>query len=177
MSQRPILKRSSPNSSDLQTSQFNIRSPSCFVALGHCRCWKCSAQIEVWVLGVAPPFSYLREEKWRSGSSLVLLSYVEKLAAPISHQLIQLAPRFFCDESRWNRHPYWMNHCPHCDAKVGDYETIDCAGATFNVQMIEPHRIQMSVVSGDFQAAGILNTPRFLGSKTARSDPEPADDR
>jgi hypothetical protein len=65
--------------------------------------------------------------------------------------------------------PYWMNHCAHCGAKVGDYEAIDCTAAPFNVQSVDVRRLQMTVVSSAFEATGLINLLGVSNSDAARS--------
>lgn len=154
---RPTPGRLSPAQSALITPKFNIRAPSYFVAVGHRRCWRCSAEIEVSALGVGPPFSQLVGKVWQAGSSLAMLSYVEAVSPDVSEQISHLAPRYLRDESHWHQRPYWMNHCPHCNAKVGDYETVDALDAPFNTATLEVHKLAISVVSCAFEASAALN--------------------
>ena len=62
--------------------------------------------------------------------------------APAAARLRQRAPRYRVDYSRTTQSFYWMNHCEHCDAKLGDFETLQEAGAFENrvelVQIDEP---------------------------------------
>jgi hypothetical protein len=50
-----------------------------------------------------------------------------------------------------------VNHCPHCSAKIGNYETIDSPAAPFNLAKIEVSKLLFFVISESFEAAEILN--------------------
>lgn len=113
-----------------------MRAPSFFLISGQCRCWKCGHETEVFALGSAPPFTHSGATGlWLDAETIAILSYVERLSSAAAVHLPQLAPRFFCDHSQWRQRPYWLNHCSHCGAKIGDFETIESSCAPMN-----PHR-------------------------------------
>jgi hypothetical protein len=118
---------------DLAATSINVRASAYLIASSRRRCWKCSGETVLYALAVEPPFERRDgPEQWGPGSKLAVLSYAQNLPEWIIAHLKQIAPRYFLDESQWHLRPYWMNHCEHCGAKIGDYETIDSGIAPFN---------------------------------------------
>lgn len=148
--------RHHPNSA-FNTPPYNVRAPSFFVVTGYCRCWKCGEKVTVVALGVTPPFASRHiPPQWLEGTNLAVLSYVERLPVSIVDHLAQLVPRFFRDQSQWHRRPYWMNHCQHCAAKIGDYETIESHAAPFGVKKFDADKLSIAVVSEPFVAVAAV---------------------
>jgi hypothetical protein len=50
-----------------------------------------------------------------------------------------------------------QRHCDNCGAKVGDNEVLDSPDAPFNLRNIDVHRLSMTAVSAEFEAAGVVN--------------------
>ena len=143
--------------SEFDPAPYNVRAPAFFIVTGHCHCWKCGDQVTVVALGVTPPFA--RRDvapEWLEGTSLAVLSYVERLPTSIMNHLARFVPGFFRDESQWHRRPYWMNHCQHCDAKIGDYETIDSHSAPFGAQRFNASKLSFTVISEPFVAVAVV---------------------
>jgi hypothetical protein len=44
-----------------------------------------------------------------------------------------LAPHYRPDHSQTTESFYWMNHCEHCEAKLGDFETIAEPGTFYEL--------------------------------------------
>lgn len=155
--------RPNPNRRPVQNALFpvppvTVRAPSFLLIVERCRCWKCGQDTDIHAVGVAPPFTRLASfDAWHEGQVLAVFSYIEWVPDVIAELLAQRVPRFFRDESKWHQRPYWMNHCEHCGAKIGDYESIDSPSAPFNPTKIEVSKLRLSVISESFEAAAILN--------------------
>ena len=157
MSSRPERNPRRSHHSEFDPAPYNVRAPAFFIVTGHCHCWKCGDQVMVIALGVTPPFTRRNVTlEWLEGTSLAVLSYVERLPTSIVDHLAQLAPRFFRDESQWHRRPYWMNHCQHCGAKIGDYETIESQAAPFSVQKFDANKLGFTIISEPFVAVAAV---------------------
>lgn len=135
-----------------------VRASSFLIVTGHYRCWKCGQDTEIYALGVVAPYKRLAShDAWQEGQVLAVLTYIESVPDTIADFLALRLPRFFRDESQWHQRPYWMNHCPHCSAKIGDYEIVDSPSAPFNTAKIEVSKLRFTVISESFEAAAILN--------------------
>jgi hypothetical protein len=147
-----------PAAPDLAAPPFNVRAPTYLIASGHRRCWKCNGEIAIYALAVKPPFE--RRDgagQWQPGTSLAVLSYVESLQKRIRDHLMLIAPRYFRDASLWHRRPYWMNHCEHCGAKIGDYETTESAVAPLNVGRLRPPNVELLQAPEPLEAMAALS--------------------
>ena len=157
MSSGPELNPCRRHDNGFDTPAYNVRAPAFFIVEGQCRCWKCSEQITVVALGVTPPFTRRSvAPEWLEETKLAVLSYVERLPASIMDHLVQVAPRFFYDKSQWHRRPYWMNHCLHCNAKIGDYETIESLSAPFSVHKFDARKLRFTVIAEPFLAVAAV---------------------
>lgn len=118
---------------DLGAFPINLRAPGYIIGNATRRCWQCGTETTVYTLGVIPPFKHLLSEKrWQTGVGFAVLSYIKWLPEDIASHLLAVTAGFFRDTSQWHARPYWMNHCQHCGAKIGDYETIESVTAPFN---------------------------------------------
>jgi hypothetical protein len=63
------------------------------------------------------------------------LSYVVDVAEPVAARLRRVAPRYRVDYSQTTHSFYWMNHCEHCDAKLGDFETMEEPGTFYGCDL------------------------------------------
>jgi hypothetical protein len=68
------------------------------------------------------------DEHWERGERSTLLSYVVDVSKSVAAELRQLAPRYRVDYSQTTHSFYRMNHCEHCEAKLGDFETLEESG-------------------------------------------------
>ncbi|EQD38077.1 DNA primase, partial [mine drainage metagenome] len=69
---------------------------------------------------------------WQFIEKPTLLSYIRCLPTEIAGRLRTLAPLYRIEFSQTTEDFYWMNHCEHCGAKQGDFDTIEEHGAPFN---------------------------------------------
>jgi hypothetical protein len=71
-------------------------------------------------------------DHWEVADEPTLLSYVTFLADPTPARLSCLAPLYRVDFSQTTQSFYWMNHCERCGVKLGDFDTVEEAGAALN---------------------------------------------
>jgi hypothetical protein len=118
--------------------QPNIRSASYFLAATARQCWRCCAQTRVWGFILPGGHEVLcvdddpADDHWEIIDEPTLLSYISDLADPVSLRLHDLAPQYRVDYSQTTQSFYWMNHCEHCAAKLGDFDTNNEFGAGFD---------------------------------------------
>lgn len=112
------------------------------------QCWRCGESTRVLMVGVTrfrdlaseadleeqtgQPYDFEREGGWEAipQGALWILSHVSFWPAPIVKAIRSVAPRYRQDVSKaYGR--YYMNHCGHCDAHLGDYFLADQPGAPF----------------------------------------------
>lgn len=151
----------------------NVRSDRYLLLVTTRVCWRCEATTEVF--GIALPdghqaLHYYYEnddedddtvepvEYWRVGRQLAVLSYVRDVADSVARRLQVLAPRYRIDFSQTIGSFYWMNHCEHCDAKLGDNDTFHECGVGFDLSGIGSNEIRLrEVIAEAFSAACSYN--------------------
>jgi hypothetical protein len=147
----------------------NVRSDRYLLLVTTRGCWRCEAT--TLAFGIALPagyqalhFHYENDdddddtaqavEYWRTGRQLTVLSYVRDVADPVARRLHVLAPRYRIDFSQMMGWFYWMNHCEHCDAKLGDNETFHESEVGFDMSGSGPNEIRVhEVMIEPFSAA------------------------
>jgi len=115
----------------------NIRAPGWSLAGSQRECWRCKKASQVFAIALPPEYEAWTVEEdpvddhWQSGDGLVLLSYVSAVPDSVATELRLRAPRYRVDYSQTTQSFYWMNHCEHCEAKLGDYETLEESGTFY----------------------------------------------
>jgi len=115
----------------------NIRGPCYAIATGRRRCWRCNTLTRVYAIMLAAGHELWiveddpTNDRWQTGVGPTLLSYVYELHETVAARLRRLAPRYRIDYSHTSRSFYWMNHCEHCETKLGDFETIQETDSPF----------------------------------------------
>ena len=113
----------------------HIRAPSWCLVASTRECWRCGATSSVFEIRLPPGYEALyvaddpADDCWVVGENWTRLSYVVDLPENVAAQLYQRAPRYRVDFSQFTQSFYRMNHCEHCDAKLGDFETLQEFGA------------------------------------------------
>ncbi len=121
-----------------QPSTPNIRAARYFLATTTRECWRCRAitRVVAIVLPAGHEALYVEDDPaddhWQAAAEPTVLSYVKDLAAPVAARLRPLAPHYRVDFSQTVQRFYWMNHCEHCAAKLGDFETVEEYGAALS---------------------------------------------
>jgi hypothetical protein len=116
----------------------NVRSASYLLATAVRQCWRCRAQTGVCAIMLPAGHETLyveddpADDYWELSDEPTLLSYIRDLAPAASIQLQALAPHYRVDYSQTTQSFYWMNHCEHCAAKLGDFDTNNEFGVAFD---------------------------------------------
>lgn len=117
--------------------QPNIRSASYYLATTSRQCWRCRAQTGVCAIMLPAGHETLyvgddpADDCWEVSDEPTLLSYLGDLTSAVSTHLRALAPHYRVDYSHTTQSFYWMNHCQHCAAKLGDFDTNNEFGVAF----------------------------------------------
>lgn len=117
-------------------SRPNMRAPRYFLATSTRKCWRCAAITRVVAIVLPVGHEALSVEDdpaddyWQLAQEPTVLSYIGDFAAPVAARLRSLAPHYRIDSSQ--THFYWMNHCEHCAAKLGDFETVEEYDSAFS---------------------------------------------
>jgi hypothetical protein len=118
--------------------QPNIRSASYFIATTVRQCWRCCAQTRVWGIMLPAGHEVLHvdddpaDDHWELMDEPTLLSYIGDLPDRVSAHLRDQAPQYRVDYSQTTQSFYCMNHCEHCAAKLGDFDTNNEFGVGFD---------------------------------------------
>ena len=99
---------------------MNARAPSFFVMEGTRDCWSCKAQTAVVGLGLPRGFEIFEDGRWVAQEGPGIVFWVDRLAPNVVAQVQRINGRYRIDFSRKLKRRYWINHCEHCDAKLGD---------------------------------------------------------
>jgi hypothetical protein len=116
----------------------NMRASLFFLATTTRDCWRCAAvaRVVALVLPAGHEDFYVgddpADDHWQESAEPVVLSYVRYLTEPVAARLRPLAPHYRIDFSQTTGTSYWMNHCEHCAAKLGDFDTICEYGVAFS---------------------------------------------
>lgn len=138
--------------------QPNVRAPDYKVATGRRCCWHCQqltrvfaivlpAQHEVLIIAEEPS-----NDCWQAGEGLALLSYIERLLEPVAVYMSRLAARYRVDYSHTTGTFYWMNHCEHCQARLGDFETLLEFEAPFHALGTNSNAFNLQEIAEPFAA-------------------------
>lgn len=126
-------------------------------------CYKCHKDTEVFCLGV----SAIREVEVDDDGTvyrhendnqpdLVNVNNLEQLDARLVAALARQAPRYRLDYSQTQRAQVWINHCEHCNAKLGDFFLHNEPDGAFFPTSAEDSRITDTLLceQGEFAYAG-----------------------
>jgi hypothetical protein len=130
----------------------NIRAEHWYLATTTRQCWRCHASSRVFGIVLPEGHEALIVEDdpddgyWQPGDLPTILGYVTDLAESVALRLRRMEPRYRIDYSQTTHSFYWMNHCEHCEAKLGDFETSQEPGVAFGrtrdkiqlLEMLEP---------------------------------------
>ena len=134
----------------------NVRASHWFLATTTRECWRCHASSLVF--GIAIPVGHdvliveddPEDDYWQLAELPAILSYVTDVADSVAKRLQQIAPRYRIDYSQTTHSFYRMNHCEHCEAKLGDFETFQEYGVGFGAMGDKTRLLEMP---GPFSAS------------------------
>jgi Domain of unknown function (DUF5710) len=115
----------------------NIRAWRYFLATTTRDCWRCGAATRVVAFVLPAGHEVFKveddpaEDFWEMAADPTVLSHVRDLADSVLANLRRKAPHYGVDFSQTTQSFYWMNHCEHCAAKLGDFDTHGTPGVGF----------------------------------------------
>ncbi|WP_416769560.1 DUF5710 domain-containing protein [Pseudomonas sp. RHF3.3-3] len=127
-----------PDKSELEHQpEFRTRSPYYYVMESISDCWKCCAPTRVFSFRLPDEyeeFHYIEEYEdpqvftltsnlgqWKSRGYGGTVSDVGSLSPQVLRRIRQFTGSFRLDYSKMAGCRYFMNHCQHCGAKLGDF--------------------------------------------------------
>lgn len=125
-----------------------VTAPELLVISKEQPCWACGAVTPVFSLLVNPEFQLenddsrdpLTAQQKLARENICLLAYVKWiLGAQAVSRLSEFAPSYFEDFSKAADDSYYMNHCAHCAAKIGD-KRLYAPGGLFDVDNLARRR-------------------------------------
>lgn len=126
-------------------------------------CYKCHAVSEVFCLGatavrdieVDDDGTVYRDEN-DNLPGLVNVNNLEQLVTGLAASLARHAPRYRLDHSQTQRAQVWINHCEHCNAKLGDFFLHNEPDGAFFPTSAEDSRITDTLLceQGEFAYVG-----------------------
>ena len=101
---------------------MNARAPWFFIMEASRDCWKCKARTAVVGFALPRGFEIFEDEDggWVGQGGPGIVFWVDRLAANVVAQVQRINGRYRIDFSQTLKVRYWINHCQHCDAKLGD---------------------------------------------------------
>ncbi len=139
--------------------QPSIRAREYFLARSSRECWRCDAQTTVHAIVLPSGHERLyvaddpADDEWEVVEAPTTIFYISDMQEPVPTRLKALAPRFKPAYSQTARQSYWMNHCEHCEARLGDFFTSDESDAAFNpVTRFAASSIRLQLVRESFAA-------------------------
>ncbi|MCP3751873.1 DUF5710 domain-containing protein [Pseudomonas sp. SBB6] len=160
-------------------SEYQIRSPYYYIAESLSDCWKCSNWGRVFAFLLPPEheeFEVVEDEDeafaltchqgyWACHGYYAKVSQLASVSPDVLEQLRLRTQQYKPARSKTAGCIYYMNHCEHCGAKLGDFFMhSEPGGAFFPTCPEEAERIQLRRVNGAFRGNGSLgfSTPDFV---------------
>lgn len=124
-------------------------------------CWKCKKETKVFALPLLSP-NYDVEchdddeddqyNELAENGVAHFMGYTNFVTKDYAKFLNSTAPKFRVDRSKTMKASYWMNHCEHCDAKIGDFNLLNNSGP-FDIQSEDQAKaIQIKQIDGYMEA-------------------------
>jgi hypothetical protein len=115
----------------------NIRSNAYFIATTTVTCERCRGPSPV--CGIALPAGHetleaddeTDEEFWEASEDPTFVCYLDYLLPTVAARILERSANYRYAYRRRTQSFYWVNLCPYCDAKLGDYEAFCEPGQGF----------------------------------------------
>lgn len=115
--------------------EFQVRSPYYYVVESLSDCWKCNALTRVFSFKLPEEheaFQHIEDDEeefalsknlgeWQSHGYRGTASNISSLSPPVVRQILRFTESFRLTYSKTAGIRYFMNHCQHCGAKLGDF--------------------------------------------------------
>ncbi|MEE4180946.1 DUF5710 domain-containing protein [Pseudomonas viridiflava] len=147
--------------------EFYIRAPYYYVIESISSCWGCSNLTRVFSFKLPEQheeFDYYIDEdedfaltsnlgEWKPRGHRGTVSDVETLSPSVTKQIQRFTGKFKLAYSKTVGRRYWMNHCEHCGAKLGDFFMhSEPGGAFFPTAPHEAQRMTLIRINERFHA-------------------------
>jgi len=119
-----------------QQSDINLRCTSYFIAQSVRACWHCDRDSHVFSF-LLPRGHQTRQDsdesaQWEPQESEAIIYYITQIPESVQVQMRSVTGHYRKDFSKTTQSFYWMNHCEHCAAKLGDFDTNNEFGVGFD---------------------------------------------
>lgn len=114
-----------------------LKADSFHIATSNFSCWDCKKDSEVYAIFVKNLYDIAEESELEEAVSL---TYIASLNSEVDQLLQTLTNgRFSLDYSFNADEQYYMNHCQHCSAKIGDFYLFK-SGNVFSPSTLEDYQ-------------------------------------
>ncbi len=116
----------------------SVRASGYYIAEAVRDCWKCKKDSRVYAFILPSGFEALyvaddpQNDAWEPHDQPSTLRYITQLPQHAQQAMRSLTPTYFKDVSRTTQTKYWVNHCEHCQALLGDFETLETISGPFS---------------------------------------------
>jgi Domain of unknown function (DUF5710) len=137
----------------------NVRAPFWYLARSMRVCWRCKASTQVFAILLPAAYEALfvgddpADDCWERAEAPTVLSYVVEVPLSAAAHLRTYARPYRIDFSNTTRSRYWMNHCEHCDSRLGDFETLQEYGTFYEPDGTLPAALQVWRIDEPFTAS------------------------
>lgn len=148
----------------MQLATANLRSSDYYIAATRTQCERCNETSRVVALVLPRQHETWVDGRWQRAQADAFIFYIADLPGAVSRRVQQVAPLFSRKHGEGERHPYWANHCEHCEAMFSD-DALHCEpGGFMPSQPAEAEVIFLSHVEQAFSAfaAGYASDPAFF---------------
>lgn len=160
-----IAKEDTQNNS----GKFELVSPV-YIVKSRSNCWKCHNKSEVFCLASEGVI-----ENGTRISDFIVFSNISWMAEELKEIFSRISSKFRIDFSKTQESKLYMNHCQHCDAKMGDFFMHDEPGGAFvpenENQANSIQLYQLSGISKRVQISGSygMQSPNYIQTNAKRS--------
>lgn len=132
----------------------NVRAERFCLAESFDICWKCKQASPVFsfFLPACETLDWDEYGKYWQNEFGIMLCNIRFLKEDVYQMMAHIHPQYKADFSNTVEYPYYMNHCAHCGAKLGDFYLHDEIGASFNPDEHSPQILSLLERHKPFQA-------------------------
>lgn len=112
---------------------FNVKADTYSVVRAHDQCWSCDQVTDVFGIQIDSGVEVLDQAV--ESIAGCMLNNVEHVSGELEERLVSMTDgKLRRDHSKTVGYSYLMNHCRHCDAKIGDFGLHQEPGGPFYEQ-------------------------------------------
>lgn len=125
-------------------------------------CWACGKNTNVWGIVLLPkePYTTVQRAKksYKNENYPAFIIYVEKLANSVTNEINKYTKHYKQDYSKMANTTYFINHCEHCNAKIGDFKLYQDVDGAFFITGDEEGDIKFYKIDKLFSGSGSPST-------------------